>query len=327
VIDAPSTATPIGGGRFSALRLPEKTVIVSVELHLPSARRKVDPRRVLKRGEAAGEAEADEADGGGVDPNWLSVSKRLLDSPEWRAVRAYDCEIRRFVGRKSVCTLLRGFALVALGEVAAIDARLAEMFDERRRLSQAYMISYPEKVKAAKESLGDLFDPEEYPPAERMGQAFTQSVRYVSFATPESLKGVSRELFAREADKVNRLWSQAAEEVVLALRQGALQVFESLSAKLGTQANGAKAQLKGNAMEKIFTFLESFQARNVTDDRALAALVQQARAALEGVDLKTLRTKNDVRATVKAQFDGLATAAKALAEEPPQRLISFDDDD
>jgi hypothetical protein len=160
-----------------------------------------------------------------------------------------------------------------------------------------------------------------------MAAAFRMTVRYVSFAPPESLKGVDDALFTREANKVSRLWSQAAEEVVLALRQATLDVFGSVVEKMTPLPTGDRRALKDKPMAKIFEFLEAFRSRNVANDLELDALVRRARDVLQGVDMNALRKQDDLRTQVRAQFEELKARAEALAKEPPGRLISFSDEE
>ena len=150
-------------------------------------------------------------------------------------------------------------------------------------------------------------------------------VRYESPGVPEALKEVAPELYARELGKLRSSVEEAAKEARDVLRKGLLDLVRDLMDKLNP-ADGGKRVIKDAALINLNEFLDLFSARNVTNDRDLAALVEKCRGVLAGTDRTALK-----EATVKAQvlgvFSEVSGKLETMVKVAPKRFFDFSDDD
>lgn len=110
----------------------------------------------------------------------------------------------------------------------------------------------------------------------------------------------------------------AAEEIRTALRADMVE-------KMTARENGKPKIFRDSSVTRAQDFLDTFQARNLTDDTALAALVEQARALVAGTDPETLRQNTTLRATVKAGFAEIQSAIAPMLTARPRRSVTFTD--
>jgi phage tail tube protein FII len=75
----------------------------------------------------------------------------------------------------------------------------------------------------------------------------------------------------------------------------------------------------------ITDFLATFEARNVTDDKELAALVKQAKGLLKGVDADSLRDDEKTKARVAKGMQAIKSTLDGMVTEKPNRSFQFED--
>lgn len=301
-------------------RMLDKSVCVTVELHGIGNSKQVSSQAVEVN----------------ADKDMLRVSKTLLDSEELKAIRKKDGSIRQFLYNQCVQSGIKwGFYLVPIASVERVEEKLKQLQREREALIDAWLCPdvltgkspYEVQVEAQALTLRDLYNPGDYPPAERVRQAFSFEWQYVSFGTPGKLKSISKTMFEEEQKKAARKWEEATNAVQQVLRANLLDMIEHATDKLtGKRGDGKPKIFRDSMVVNLKEFMATFQDRNITDDAELGALVSQANALIEGVDPKTLRTDDSVRDTVRAGFEAIKTQLDAMVTDRPKRAISFEDE-
>jgi hypothetical protein len=268
----------------------------------------------------------------GTDPSMLRLSKQILDSPQLAKIVSLRGELARRVEKHALpCSMFKsGVKLIGIGSIDAVQAIVNEyayepgsadpdmivLDDNGNELPKGkipavvdeFVAEYPNLVNAARERLGELFDPADYPPAERVREAFGVDYRYFTFDTPQTLKSISKSLYNRERKKAERSWSEAEAEIRNALRAGFVQLVEHLKDRLTPDSDGKKKRLHESAIENFREFMTAFEGRNVTDDAELGSLVAKAKALVDGVGIESLRESDDLRSQI---VDNLATIAES----------------
>jgi hypothetical protein len=106
--------------------------------------------------------------------------------------------------------------------------------------------------------------------------------------------------------------------------------FAEIVKHLGTQLAGdgtEKKRIRQESFQKVLDFIESFPQRNIGGSADMAALVEEAKNLVKGVDVKNVRKDADLR---KALAEGVAKVTKSLdkmLENKPSRAISLDDEE
>lgn len=290
----------------------ENAVALSVE------RKRLGTRRKLPSGAVQTDADAE----------MVHVAKDILESPRYEEIKTLDGDISNYIAANSVPgkTLFRaGVVLVKLERVPTIVAAL-EMFAERRRnLVDAFMADYPSAVGRAQAKLGSLFDREDYPPAEKVRAAFGMKWKFLEFATPRSLRTISGDIYQREVEKAQRDVQRATKEIEALLIGETQKLTEHLIERLTLKADGSKKTFRDTLVTNVKEFIQTFNPRNITDSRQLAALVEKMGKALDGVDPETLRDDDIARDRVRANFETIKTSLDAMMTDVTRKFTFTED--
>ena len=299
----PATTTP---------DLFEKAICLAVSLRKPGNRRKLSASLV-------------DVD---ADKDLISAQKILLSCEHLKTIAHYDGEIRRYLYTRCLPSLFKeGVYLVPLGMVEEVEAKLNAFADTRKQLVGAFVTAYPSLIEEAQKRLRAAFNSSDYPSTERMEANFRMEWRYIAFSVPGTLKTVSHEMFRKEQEKAQRQWAEALDEVRALLRTHLSELVQHLVDRLSGNDKGAKPKVFKNTLVTNMTeFLETFDARNLTDDSELASVVKRAKDLLSGVDAQTLRTSTALRASLHEGFSNLKGTLDTLVVSKPTRAISFEEE-
>jgi hypothetical protein len=290
--------------------LEERTVYLSVRLGKPGLRAKVDAQKVATD----------------ADKKMLHLTKTLLESKEHQAVSRLDGEIRGTLRYEfAVFAPGGGMYLIPIASVEQVDNAMEKFAERRAELIAKAVASYPERVAAAKETLGDLWNPADYDSVEQYRAAFTMETRYVAFSTPTTLKHISQALFQKERDKYAAHLADASSEVTALLRFQMKQLVDKMVERLTPEADGKAKTFKKGTVDNLAEFLSTFSMKNVTDDAQLKSVVEQARQLLKGVSAEDLRKVDRLREDVNSGMAELQSKLNQLVVEKPRRMISFED--
>jgi len=292
------------------LDLAKKTVCIKVRLSTMGNTRKVSTSQI-------------EAD---ADKDLLRVSKRLVDSPELKAVTRFDGEIRRFLC--NICLPFEiGIHLLSITALETVELRLRQFAGDRQQLVQAFLSAYPGLCQDAAGRLRGLYNPADYPSADEVAREFGFSWQYVSFGVPEQLKGISQEVWEQEREKAALRMAEASSEIQVVLRESMAKLVQHMADRLKEGPDGKPLRFKETTVSNLVEFLTNFQFRNVTDDNELQSLVSQARELMTGVSADDLRTTGDLRVKVQQGMTGIAGQLDTLLTRTGGRKFRFDEEE
>lgn len=310
--------------------IESKTVILDISISGLSFTVKANPNDVIKQKEAPLIAAAEEAEGqepGEVDTKYLRMSKRTIPRDALRDIGALDSQIKNFLKARSVpCRMLRGgMLLIPTLLVSDVDKELQRYKEQRAEIVGKFIREYDALKREARESLGTLYNEGDYPTIGAIRSRFTTSHRWLSFNISAALKNVSSEIFAREQQKLQAEFESASGDIQIALREAMQDLVTHLFDQLKPSEDGKKKQLRSESIEKLETFLNTFSARNLTDDKELEALANQARAVITGVDVKALRKDGEFRSSLMANLEQVKSGLDAMVTTRTRKIIVEDE--
>lgn len=262
-----------------------------------------------------------------ADVALLRVSKALLESPELDAIKHHDNALRKWLS--NVCLPFLdwpGVLVVPKPLVQRVWDKLRDHREERHELVASFLSVYPSLIDKAKTALGTLWIENEYGTLEEVRKKFRFYWAIRTFETPTSLKEISEELYEEQKTAAKAQFSAAMEEITAVLRQTFFDMTEHLRDKLAPSADGKQKVLRESTISGLKDFLENFDLRNVTDDKALAEQVAKAKALLGDSDASTLRTSEEFRSKVFAGMAELTETLGGLVEDRPSRKFRLDED-
>lgn len=238
--------------------------------------------------------------------NRFNHTKKLLESPELKAIQKADNALRLWIDAQPACwkhgksTRIVGFDSVS----TIVDACDTYEKTTRPALVQLFVDAYLGRVAEAQAALGDKFIASEYPTVEQVKAEFSFSWNLLSFSTPEKLKTISPKMFAKEQEKLSLAvdeWKQGRRAIL----QGMVKhLFEILKPE-----EGKKKKLYSSAVTKLQDFLTTYDLNSVPDDLELQSDVTKLKLLMTGVDTDKIKESDNLKA---ALVEGFAEIGKNL---------------
>lgn len=309
----------------------ENAVLANISVGMPGNSRRVKDDSALRSGD------------GSADHEWLSLSKKLIASEEFDAVKKVVGQLKRYLERKCIAPrggtgsdrpalrrfLKSGVYVLPLGLVAEVDAIIQDYKKQFNIAVEDFLEAYPNLRDAAQDKLRNLFDAQDYPPPEVLKRAFYIDSFYLNVTTPKALENISAELFKREQENAKRQWAEASLEIKQVLRTGFQELVDWMVDALKPTEEGDKPkQFRGARVSKILEFLEDFSAKNIVGDEELSGLVDQAKAILEGQDIESIQKAakdDDWRADMADKFTEIKKSLDPLVGEVLERQVIIEE--
>lgn len=263
-----------------------------------------------------------------TDLDLIHASKDLLTSPELDAIKQHDGAIRRWLeGKVSGPALFRtGVYMLSIDLVGPVDAELCERLTERsEKLIPAFVAVYEASVAEARRRLGAHFRAEEYPDPSAVAGAFSAQVRYFTLGSPAGLERIAGDIFEREQAKAAEQWAEVLEASRAVLRGELSELVGAMVDRLTPGADGKTRRFAASTVENLDQFFELFSARNIANDGELQTIVQQARAAMAGVNVKDLRESRLVRNATRERFAEVRASIERLNVTAGARSYNLED--
>jgi hypothetical protein len=268
-----------------------------------------------------------------ADKNMLTLTKRLLNSPELKAINAIMAEASQYLADKSVPAFFKpGIHLVPFAAVGDVDAKLTELKAKlfgplpngETCAVDAFIAAYPAQIAIMKDVLREMFNEGDYLTADQMRSQFAFTWRYLNLGAPSQLQSINAKIFNEQRALVAAQVQEAALEIRQMMRATMLELVEHMRERLTPDADGKPKMFRESMIERFNAFIDNFNVRNVTDDAALKAVVEQARALVNGVDADVLRNDKLRRDAINSGLDAVKATLDTMVVKQG-RFIHLDD--
>ena len=258
----------------------------------------------------------------GAEGQYLSAGKKLIDTGHaaFRAVTAIRGKADAYWRGLSLPYPEPGVRLIRHDDVEAFAAQMADFRAELDDAVANLDRHYAELKRAARDRLGSLFNPSDYP--ETLVGLFGVEWGFPTVEPPDYLVQLSPGLYEAERARV----SARFEEAVQLAEQAFLDEFARLVAHLaeritGVGEDGQPKVFRDSAVGNLTEFFERFRSLNVRSNDQLDALVAEAQRAVRGVEARDLREGGGLRQDVAAQLSRVRTSLDAMLVDRPRRRI------
>ena len=260
------------------------------------------------------------ADVGNVD---FLRGRKLLLAPESTAlIKQHIGKARNYLRKISLPFPIKGCVLVPKKLIPEIQEHLKEIEWHYNSAVEDFLYWYPQTVKDAKESLGELFDECDYPTQEAVKNKFRFQWRYITIG-PSVSRVLPPSIYKEEVKKFRELMEQARSEAITALREEFVDLVSNIADKLQNHDDGRPRRLRDAAVENLKQFLDNFSSRNIFEDAQLAELVEQCRGIITNTNANAIRGNTQVREEVHLQMEKILAGIDASLEDLPRRRLRF----
>jgi hypothetical protein len=263
-----------------------------------------------------------------ADKDRLRMAGQLFRSDEFKRLGRHESKIYQWLRTRAVPTsgLLRTGALrLPLELIDEVDEYLQDAKRFRLGLIDDFLGVYATEYEQARQALGPLFSSVKFPSADYVQSAYYLEWNYVFLGMPDTLPS---SIMQAQKERLSQGLEAEAEYMRQALREAFAGMVEQAVANLGTRVVDGEQRNKKLAtslVPKMNDFLDTFTARDLTNDAQTAALVEQARGIMAGVNTDALRSNQDVRARVQTAFAKIGAVIEENTMLAPRQAIRLED--
>lgn len=308
---------------------------MTMPLDRPPPRRRADPTERLRTTCAAvrvslrwlgchkalsAEQKATAADAFDASERFLSAAKKLLDTkhPAFRAVTTVRSRILDYWKGMTLPYPEPGIRLIRQDRIDAFHAEMTERREELTTAVGALEERFEELKSAARERLGRLFDPHDYPTS--LGGLFAVEWDFPSVEPPGYLAELNPALFEEECRRVTARFDEALALAEEAFSTELSELVTHLTDRL-RGADGKPKIFRDSVVTNLVEFFDRFRRLNVRSNDQLDALVGQARQIVQGLEPQSLRENRILRDTVASELGELRQSLDQFLVDRPRRNI------
>ncbi|QDU95171.1 hypothetical protein [Lignipirellula cremea] len=261
-----------------------------------------------------------------ADKKFISASKKLLDTrnQKYRAVTAIMSAAASTWKDSTIPYPEDGIRLIRRDAVQAFSDQMTRYQQQLDQALAALDEEYQTLRWDARERLGDLFDPNDYPGS--ITGEFTIDWEPVTFDTAEYLRELSPRLYEEQCRRIQSRFDEAVQMAEQAFMDEFQKLVAHLTERLTPGDDGRIKQFKPSTIENLSAFFDRFSALSVRSNRDLDALVATAQELVSdcgGYD--SLHDSEGLRNAVRIQMERIQGGIDELIVNKPSRAFRFDD--
>ena len=257
----------------------------------------------------------------GAESKFLSAGKKLIDTshPAFKAVTNVRSQTIAYWKEVSLPFPEPGIRLIRLDAIEEFNRKMAiyqvQLEEAVRTLDQ----HYEELRNAARERLGELFDPADYP-ATLVGM-FAIEHDFPSVEPPQYLQHFSPEMYRQECQRVQSRFDEAVQLAEQAFMEELSRLMEHLTERLSGQDDGKPKVFRDSAIANLTEFFERFRSLNVRSNEQLDELVLSAQRIVQGIEPQQLRDNQWLRQSITTRMTAVQAGLDQLLVDRPRRNI------
>jgi hypothetical protein len=261
------------------------------------------------------------ADGFGAEGRFLSAGKKLLDTrhAKYKEVTAVRGKVGGYWKAMSLPYPEPGLRLIRQADVEPFATQMkrfkADLDDAVAELDH----HYDELRDAARNRLGSLFDPLDYPASLR--GLFDVAWEFPSVDPPEYLLRLNPELYQQERTRITARFDEAVKLAEEAFTAEFAKLVGHLVERLTPGVDGQAKVFRDTAVGNLTEFFDRFKALNVGSNAELEQLVATAQRALGGAAPVAMRESGTLRQQITGQLAAVQSGLDQLLVDQPRRRI------
>ena len=267
------------------------------------------------------EQKSQAAESFGAEGEFLSAGKKLLDSkhPAFKAVNAVKHSVVDYWRGVSLPFPEPGIRLIRQQDISAVQVQLTTLKSELAEAVEMLDRQFESMKATARERLGSLFNPADYPDSLR--SLFDVTWDFPNVEPPSYLQQLSPELYRQESQRVAARFDEAVQLAETAFIEELSRLVSHLTERLSGSDDGQPKVFRNSAVENLTEFFSRFRELNVHSSEQLDQLVEQSQRVLSGVEPQNLRDNNTVRQNIAVQLSAVQSVIDGLMVDRPRRNI------
>jgi hypothetical protein len=256
-----------------------------------------------------------------ADARFLTAGKRILDvrHEAFRRLTSIRTRIVNYWRGLTLPYTEPGVRLLRQADVPAFVHTLDGFRDELQEAEASLNAVYDEIKADARQRLGRLYDPADYPPEVR--GLFGVEWDFPSVEPPSYLLRIAPEVYEQERQRVAARFEEAVQLAEQAFATEFARLLAHLTERLSGGEGGERRIFRDSAVTNLTNFFEKFRHLNVRSSPELDGLVEQAQELVQGVEPQHLRDNATLRTEITTKMVQVRTNVEALITDVPRRRL------
>ena len=267
------------------------------------------------------EQKAEAAEPFNAEAKFLSAGKKLLDisHPAFKAVTAVRGKVISLWRSMSLPYPEAGRRLIRQDRIDDFAAKMRELQEELAEAVEALDRRYSELKATARNRLGSLYNPSDYPSS--LAGLFSIEFDFPSVEPPDYLHQLNPQLYEQECQRVQSRFDEAVRLAEEAFTAELAKLISHLTERLSGQEDNKPKIFRDLAVENLAEFFRRFRELNVRSSEQLDQLVGQAQRIIRGVEPQALRDDQGLRQHVATEMLRVQLVLDGLLVDRPRRNI------
>jgi len=267
------------------------------------------------------EQKAEAAEPFGAEAKFLSAGKKLLDNtaPAYKAVTTVRGKVISFWKSMSLPYPETGIRLIRQDRIDGFSAQMREFQGELTEAVSNLDRHYFELKNAARQRLGSLYNPGDYP--ESLSEMFGIEFDFPSVEAPQYLQQLNPQLYEEECHRVQSRFDEAVRLAEEAFAAELAKLVSHLTQRLSGTEDGKPKTFRNSCVENLNEFFQRFRQLNVRSSEQLDSLVADAQRVIRGVDPQDLRDNTTLRQHVATEMSRVESVLDGMLIDRPRRNI------
>jgi len=256
-----------------------------------------------------------------ADSRLVSASKLILDQkhPAYRAVARVRSEAAGHWRRVSLPYPEPGIRLLPQEQVGQFTETMTG-YRNRLQAAVADLARHYDQIQAeARQRLGGLYNPADYPPT--LEGLFDLEWSFPAVEPPGYLLRLHPGAFAAEQDRVRARFESAVQLAEQAFAAELQQLVTHLAERLSGRRDGRPKVFRDTAIENMREFCQRFRRLNIRSNTELDTLVTDVEQVIAGLSPQQLRQSSRLRQGVAEEFQQIQQTLGGLLLDRPRRAI------
>jgi hypothetical protein len=243
-----------------------------------------------------------------------NVNKKLLgDCAELDAVQKFVANSRNIHYSSTAPWSDTGLRILPTSRYFKYHEQMTALQTEFHALVEKFLTAYDWEISQAQAKLGDLFNPDEYPSADRLRHKFRFNLNYIPLPDSNDWRvDMEQEALSVLRSHYETFYSNQLSTALNDVWTRTHKALSAMSEKLDYTDDQTKKifrdSLVGNVLE-VVDLLDDF---NLTQDPQMTALKDRLEDALRGVTPEALREDEHLRAQTKREVDAIIKSLPSL---------------
>ena len=257
----------------------------------------------------------------GAEGKFLLAGKKLLDTthPAFKAVTTVRSMAIAYWKGCSLPFPEPGIRLIRQDSIDEFNPKMNSFRQELSAAVEQLSEHYDELRSTARERLGNLFDPSDYP-ITLEGQ-FGIEHDFPNVEPPPYLRQLSPDLYQQECQRMQARFEEAVRLTEQAFKEELAHLVEHLTERLSGTDDGKPKVFRDTAVTNLTEFFERFRQLNVRSSPELDDLVTNAQRIVRGAQPQRLRDSASLRQHVSSQLAAVQAGLDQLLVDRPRRNI------